>query len=134
MFAFPYVFYTNQKCQFVVTALGDANVTVTAPAGGLKTTDLIAQGTSKLYTLNCDDMEVSNGTEAKAVILTSDVDVQMEVVIAGYRGEGFLSLPVHPESTEFVTAAYFNPGPYDDYYTMIIAVASQPETTVNIYR
>ncbi len=135
-FAIPAVYERKGKYEFVVTPLGDALVHVQVPAANLDTTDAIAVGTSKRYDLSDYDMEVSEGRETKAVTVKSDVDVKVEVIVMDYKDQAaaFLALPVQPHFTQFVTAAYFNPDSWDYLYTMVIAVATEPDTTVNFYR
>ena len=115
-------------------------VHVQAPAASLDTTDAIAVGTSKRYDLTEYDMEVSEGLETKAIIVESDVDVKIEVIVMDDRNQpsAFLALSVQSYFTEFVTATYVNPAfkPDEDDVplTMVIAVATEPETTVTFYR
>ena len=136
VFAFPDVHFDDYNCEFVITALADATVHVTAPVVDLNRTDHIAQGTAQLYTFKCDDLEVTSGVENKSIIVTSNVDIQVEVMpLVEYSyGDTFLVLPVHPASTEFITAAYFDPGLFPTLYTLVIVVPSEPNTIVNVYR
>ena len=122
-------------CEFAITAMSDAAAHVTAPAVDLDQTDHIAQGTSQLYSLYCDAVEAISGVEEKSIIIKSNADVQVEVMALVNHGLGdsFLLYPVHPASTEFVTAAYYDPE-YDHHNNMVIAVASEPNTTIIIYR
>ncbi len=119
-----------------MTPLADAVVHVQVPAANLDTTDAIAAGTSKRYDLSDYDMEVTEGLETKAITVKSDVDVKVEVIVVDYvvQAAAFLALPVQPHFTQFVTAAYFDPGSSKSLYTMVIAVATEPGTTVTFYR
>ncbi len=114
--------------------MADDSVHVTAAAVDIDWTDQIAEGTSELYSLDCNDIEVTSGVEGKSIIITSDEDVQVEAIANADYGDSYLVLPVHPASTEFVTAAYFDPGSTESFSTMVIAVASEPDTTVKFYR
>ena len=133
-FAIPDVHWDGDRYEFVVTI--DAVVHVVAPAANLNTTDTIAVGTSKRYDLFPYDMEVSEGEESgKAIIVNSDNDVKVEVIVTDDRSQAaaFLALPVQPHFTQFVAAAYFNPGTFESR-PMVIVVATEPDTTVEFYR
>ena len=135
-FAIPAVHTPGVRGEFVVTPLADARVHIQAPAANLDIIELIAIGTSKRYDLAGYDMEVSVGLETKAIIITSDTDIKVEVIVTEYYDvpSSYLALPVRPHFTHFVTAAHFWPGTIDDVYTMVITVATEEDTTVSFFR
>ena len=140
MFAFPRVNASTNNptvsCEFVMTAVGDTTVHIQAPAVGLNDTEYIAGGTSLRQSLSCNDLVVNQGKESKAIIIKSDLDIQIEVTSLnnGGNGDSFLLLPIQPYFTQFVTATYFANNPADSWDAMVIVIPSEPDTTVTFYR
>ena len=133
VFAFPDTFYQRMECEFTITALtADATVHVTAAVVDLDRTDQIPQGTSKLYTFKCDDIKVNQSVEGKSIIINSDEDVQVEAYAGRSYGDSFLVLPVQPNTTEYMTGVYFDPQYGGD--ALVVAVATEPDTIVNVHR
>ena len=134
VFAFPLTYLNGAKCEFVITSFGDARVHVQAPAADLDEADLIAGGTSKRYDLPCASIQVTEGKEPKAIIVTSDVEIKIEAAVIDKSAQPatFLVLPVQEDFTEFVTAGFLNSA--NVYSATLTVVATESDTQVTFYR
>ena len=134
-FAFPVKERDHRKCECIVTPLADAVLHIEAPVAGYDEQVAIAEGTSWRHEFDCDQVVAFEKLETKAIAITSDVEVKVEIIVLDSQdnGDAYLVLPVHEEFTEFVTATYFNPGTRQDWTAAVIVVATQPDTSVSFY-